>query len=100
MSKETSNKLKLKGVKAIQSTEDIIKIFQTINFRQPQVQDQQFNWLKIPINALDNPKKIENIASKWRLLLSFNEIFTAPIDPNIKHFGEAHNTSFTSDPLH
>ena len=33
------------------------------------------------------------------MFLSPDGILTAVIDQNIKHFGETHNTSFTSDPL-
>ena len=51
------------------------------------------------INSSDKPKNIENIAFKWKLLLSLTDILTALIEQNIKHFGEAHNTLFTSDPL-
>ena len=72
--------MRLKKIKAIQSTEIIIKIFQSINFQQPQAQYEQFKWLTIPINASNNPKLIENVASKWKILLSPTNILTALID--------------------
>ena len=59
---------------------------------------QPLNQLKVPITAED-PKEIEGDPTKWKLLLSPSEIIEALINRNIKHFGTADGTPFTTDPL-
>ena len=59
---------------------------------------QPLNQLKVPITAED-PKEIEGDPTKWKSLLSPSEIIEALINRNIKHFGTADGTPFTTDPL-
>ena len=60
---------------------------------------QQINQIQVPIDPNNNPKSIEKEPHKWKLLLTQEEILTALLDRNKKHFGKAHGTLFTREPL-
>ena len=62
-------------------------------------QQQQINCLNVLCNSNDNAKSIKNISHKLKLLLAPTETITALIDWNVKNFGQAHITPFTTNPL-
>jgi len=96
---DPSNKKRLQDLKAIRATEKIIQAYKKIKFQRPSGLRQQINQIQVPIDPSDNPKEIEQQPEKWKLLMTQEEILSALLDRNIKHFGTAHGTPFTTDPL-
>ena len=63
------------------------------------MKQQQLNQLKVPIDTNEDPKCIEKSPSEWKFFLLSLEIILALCDRNACHFGQAHRTPFTFNPL-
>ena len=100
MAAEEAEKDKANALRKILRAEQLKQLYQKIQ-RLRRTKQGVLHKLEVPLNEEDNPKAIEGLPDKWKVLDTTEEINTALMKRNINHFGQAEldRTPFFQEPL-
>lgn len=79
----------------IQKAESISSVHRKIETQMTSAKNQSITRVEIPVNPTDNPKT----CTEWKVVDIPSEVLEALQTRNRRHFGQAHGTPFTIEPL-
>jgi ribosomal silencing factor RsfS len=90
-----SDRAKAKVLSQIHKAESVSAVYRKIKTQMKSARTQSITRVEVPANPADNPKT----CTDWKVVDVPSEVLYALQERNRRHFGQAHGTPFTVDPL-